>query len=56
MYVIRLRNKRRVRRRLDVLNDVSNTIVGLSMLFKPLVADVGLMPTQLRRRFILFIC
>lgn len=46
MYVIRLKNKRKVKRRLAGLNDVFSIIADSSMSSKPLVADVDLMPTQ----------
>lgn len=41
-----MKNKRRVKRRLAVLNDAFNITVGSSTSSKLLVADVDLMPTQ----------
>lgn len=46
MYFIRLKNKKRVKRRLAVLNDAFSIIAGSSTSSKPLVADVDQMPTQ----------
>jgi len=50
MLYVRLKSKRRAKRKLVVLNDAFNTIVGLSTLSKLLVADVDLMPTQIHKK------
>jgi len=49
MLYIRLKSKRRAKRKLAELSDAFNTIVGLSTSFKPLAADVDLMPTQIHK-------
>jgi len=46
---IRLKNKRRVKRRLAVLNDAFSITADSLMSSKPLVADVDLMPTQIHK-------
>lgn len=56
MYVLRLKSKRRVKRRLAAPNDAFNTIVDLLTLSKPLAADVDLMPIQIHKeKFIIIL-
>lgn len=54
MCIVRLKNKRKVKRRLAVLNDASSIIVDSSTSSKPSAADVDLMPIQTHKKNVLY--